>query len=64
MRISLADSCTNGFNKWCSIHDAGRGENDRDGAVVIIDADQDVGRAATPSGRSDPGLGQPSVRLA
>jgi hypothetical protein len=44
MRISLADSCTNGFNKWCDAHDAGRKDDGRAGAddiVIIVDRDLD-----------------------
>ncbi len=40
MRISLADSCANGFNKWCDTHDAGRQGDGRARAGGMIVADQ------------------------
>jgi hypothetical protein len=37
MRISLAESNRNGFNKWCAAHDAGSGDDGRLDAVDIVD---------------------------
>jgi hypothetical protein len=46
MRISLADSCANGFNKWCDMHDSGQEDDGRGGAYgTIIIADQDPDQA-------------------
>jgi len=44
MRISLAGSCANDFNKWCEVHDAGRKGDSRTGgddAVIIANQDHD-----------------------
>jgi hypothetical protein len=42
MRISLTDSCANGFNKWCAAHDSGREEDSRSSADNVIVPDQTV----------------------
>ena len=47
LRISLADSCANGFNKWCSAHDAGRKEDSRTSADHVIVGDQAVDHVVT-----------------
>jgi hypothetical protein len=47
MRISLADSCANGFNKWCSVHDAGGKEDSRTRSDNVIVADQAVDHVVT-----------------
>ena len=36
MHISLAESCTKGFNKWCAAHDAGRKDDDGPGVDDAI----------------------------
>ena len=40
MYISLADSCANGFNKWCEAHDVGRKDHGRTN-IIIADEDAD-----------------------
>lgn len=42
MRISLADSSANGFNKWCDAHDAGRDKDSRTEVDNDIVADQSL----------------------
>jgi hypothetical protein len=47
MRISLADSCASGFNKWCAAHDSGRKEDSRTNADNVVIADQAVDHVVT-----------------
>jgi hypothetical protein len=52
MRISLADSCASGFNKWCDAHDGGRDKDGRAGTNDIFVEDQTVDHAVmTPPER-------------
>jgi len=47
MRISVADGCANGFDKWCNMHDSGRGDHDRASVADIVVADRDVDQGDT-----------------
>ena len=47
VRISLADSCASGFNKWCAAHDSGHKEDSRTSADNVIVADQAVDHVVT-----------------
>jgi hypothetical protein len=42
MRISLADSCANGFNKWCDEQDTRPDEDSRTSAGHIVIEDKDA----------------------
>ena len=59
MRISLADSWANGFNKWCDMHDAGRTDGGCAGAddtIIIPDRDLDHALLTPPERPHQPWL--------